>query len=209
MIARCPEHPLLAHPGCAVCNTLAAKAWPVKLIAVGREVPARGEVAAHLRGPSTKKTSNRVVDIGKRCGVCRRGDRSIVLPSETFEEWEEIAAPQLRASWGEIEHTEVACSRCDGTGRVQRGQSSERCLVGCDATGRRPRPFDRPIAVRAIVYRQREAGDLVGYLQAIGDILESAGVVANDERIKSWDGSRLTKDARFPRIELELNLFNE
>ena len=207
MITRCERHPLIADPTCAVCNTLAAKAWPVRLIAVGRTVPARGETQAHMRGPTTKKTSNRVVGIGAQCRACGGRERTIVLPSEAFVEWEEIAAPQLRASWGEIERAIVACSRCEGVGRVQFGKTSERCMVGCDGTGKRPRPLDVPIAVRAIVYRQREAGDLAGYIQAIGDILETAGVVENDERIKSWDGTRLAKDAHYPRIELELTLF--
>jgi hypothetical protein len=33
--------------------------------------------------------------------------------------------------------------------------------------------------------------DLSGALEAIGDALELAGIVANDRQIRSWDGSRI------------------
>jgi Holliday junction resolvase RusA-like endonuclease len=65
-------------------------------------------------------------------------------------------------------------------------------------------PLVEPVSVRAIVYREANVGDLVGYLQAIGDALEGAGILADDKWIASWDGSRLLKDAARPRVEIEI-----
>ena len=49
-----------------------------------------------VQTPRTKKTHNRTVDLGKRCPRCRRGVRTIVLPSESFEAFEAAVAPPLR-----------------------------------------------------------------------------------------------------------------
>lgn len=56
----------------------------------------------------------------------------------------------------------------------------------------------------ALIYRDRNVGDAVGYYQAIADCLEALGVVRNDRLIVSWDGTRMLKDALNPRVELEL-----
>lgn len=82
--------------------------------------------------------------------------------------------------------------------------------------GGRP-PLEGPVHVRALIYRARAVGDLVGYEQAIGDVLEAPGrkakdstrrrkasVIKNDVQIDSWDGSRRLKDKHNPRIELEI-----
>lgn len=57
---------------------------------------------------------------------------------------------------------------------------------------------------RALIYRDANRGDAVGYYQALADALEEAGIVENDRLIVSWDGSRLLKDAANPRIEVTL-----
>lgn len=64
--------------------------------------------------------------------------------------------------------------------------------------------FAAPVGCRALVYRDALRGDLIGYLQAIADALEQAGVVTNDKLIESWDGSRMLKDARNPRVEITI-----
>lgn len=61
-------------------------------------------------------------------------------------------------------------------------------------------PFVVPINLRATFYRHAEVGDLCGYLQALGDTLENAGIIANDKLIAGFDGSRLDKDAKYPRV---------
>jgi hypothetical protein len=68
-------------------------------------------------------------------------------------------------------------------------------------------PFRVPVLVEAIFYRERDVGDLAGYIQALGDVLEVAGVVSNDRLIAGWPIPRdgrlpLRKDAERPRIEL-------
>jgi len=70
-----------------------------------------------------------------------------------------------------------------------------------------PRPArlpDRPWNCKALIYRDANRGDAVGYYQAVADLLEKLGVVSNDRWIVSWDGSRMLKDAARPRIEVEL-----
>lgn len=56
----------------------------------------------------------------------------------------------------------------------------------------------------ALIYRDRNVGDAVGYYQAIADTLEKLGVVKNDRLIHSWDGTRLLKDPENPRVEVTL-----
>ena len=64
--------------------------------------------------------------------------------------------------------------------------------------------FDAPVQVSATFYRDKNLGDLVGYMQMIADCLEKAGVVVNDQLVQSWDGTRMSKDAANPRTELEV-----
>ncbi len=61
-----------------------------------------------------------------------------------------------------------------------------------------------PVNVCAIFYREALVGDAVGFYQALADTLEKAGIVENDRLIVSWDGSRLLKDAKNPRVEVEI-----
>lgn len=45
--------------------------------------------------------------------------------------------------------------------------------------------------------------DLVGLMQGTGDILEKAGLIANDRNIVSWDGSKIVGiDKENPRTEI-------
>lgn len=73
----------------------------------------------------------------------------------------------------------------------------------------RRQPISDPISVAAVFYRERATGDLVNYLQALADALEHAGVVVNDRLIVSWDASRLSKDAAHPRVELNIESFED
>ncbi len=61
-------------------------------------------------------------------------------------------------------------------------------------------PLDVPMNCRATFYRESLTGDAVGYYQALADTLENAGIITNDKLIVSWDGSRLQKDAAYPRV---------
>lgn len=64
--------------------------------------------------------------------------------------------------------------------------------------------LSQPLNCAAIFYRDANRGDAVGYYQALADALESAGVLSDDKWIVQWDGSRLAKDAKRPRIEVTL-----
>jgi hypothetical protein len=65
-------------------------------------------------------------------------------------------------------------------------------------------PINYSCHLLAKVYRERDAGDWCGYMQGIGDFLEDIGVLEDDVLLRSFDGSRLLKDAENPRIELWL-----
>lgn len=69
-------------------------------------------------------------------------------------------------------------------------------------------PIAEPVNVKATFYRDANRGDAVGYYQALADALERAGVLENDRLIVSWDGTRMSKDAQRPRVELEIEAVN-
>jgi len=74
-------------------------------------------------------------------------------------------------------------------------------------------PLAGAVEVSAVFYRERAQGDLCGFLQALGDLLQEprhkpkrngAGIIRDDAQIDSWDGSRRAKDAARPRIEVTI-----
>lgn len=70
-------------------------------------------------------------------------------------------------------------------------------------------PARRDVWVRALVYRDAlYRGDLNGYMQAIGDVLQAAGVLGDDFHIESWDGTRRLLDRDLPRVELLVRPFD-
>lgn len=113
--------------------------------------------------------------------IVRAGKRLRVLPSAQHQAWAESAILQLR---------------------TQKGAAGPRGMSA--ALGAWPFSNQRPMNLRAIVYRDAKRGDLIGYLQAICDALERAGVIENDRLIEAFDGSRQTVDRARPRVELEL-----
>jgi hypothetical protein len=83
-------------------------------------------------------------------------------------------------------------------------------------------PIVGPLGVQALFYRERNAGDLCGFLQALGDFLQSpresktspgklsrrgSGIIDDDAQIISFDGSRLLKDAARPRVEITITIY--
>ena len=65
-------------------------------------------------------------------------------------------------------------------------------------------PLDFDMSCAAEIYRDADRGDACNYYQAIADMLQKAGIIANDVLIRHWDGSRLLKDAARPRIVVTL-----
>lgn len=63
-------------------------------------------------------------------------------------------------------------------------------------------PLTAPVNVSATFYRKANTGDANNYYAALADLLQAAGIVKDDKLVVSWDGSRLDKDAREPRIDV-------
>lgn len=64
-----------------------------------------------------------------------------------------------------------------------------------------------PVLVEAVFFRDALRGDLLGYQQALADVLQAAQVVVNDKWIVGWPmpadgGLPLRKDAARPRVEV-------
>jgi len=80
-------------------------------------------------------------------------------------------------------------------------------------------PVACPVQVKALFFRDRDGGDLTGYMQALADFLQAplngrirrngAGVIEDDKQIESWDGSRLEIDRLRPRIEVTIETLEE
>lgn len=65
------------------------------------------------------------------------------------------------------------------------------------------------VSVKVLYYLPNRVGwpDLVGLMQATGDILEKAGVIKNDRQIVSWNGTRIVGiDKLNPRAEIEIEV---
>jgi len=73
-------------------------------------------------------------------------------------------------------------------------------------TAEQGKTFVGPVKVRVLYWlKDQRRPDLTNLLQATADILEKAGVIANDRNIMSWDGSRIMGiDRNNPRTEIEI-----
>lgn len=150
-----------------------------------------------LGAPRTKKTSNqgaiaRSRKGGQACPGCGTRLRVRVFPSKAWREWVKEAAIQI-----------------DGGQLVQSGNLL--LLVNRSAraplrtvTGESWTPIAEPLNCAAVFYRDRDIGDLIGYMQGLADLLEERGVLTDDQWIQRWDGSRLEVTAGRPRVEVEL-----
>lgn len=134
--------------------------------------------------PRTKKTSSRLVRIGKFHKI---------IPSKAHQSW-------------------FACAMDQAAEIRQRFRKAGIAL-----------PITQPVNVRAWFYRQTDVGDACGYYQALGDWLQEpvqskkdqtkwrrqgAGIIKDDRQIASWDGSRLLKDSKCPRIEVQIQILD-
>ena len=126
--------------------------------------------------------------------------KSIQLPA--------VVEPVRFTIWGMAPRTKKNSQRIlkkrDGTPFIAQ---SERHNAWSNQAIITPRPGllpDIPWNCAALIYRDANRGDAVGYQQAIADLLEKAGVLSNDKWIVTWDGTRMRKDAKRPRIEVTL-----
>lgn len=53
--------------------------------------------------PVTKKNSQNIIEIGQKCPVCKRGKRSIPLPSKQYKAYEELAGYYLPNKWAMLD----------------------------------------------------------------------------------------------------------
>lgn len=61
----------------------------------------------------------------------------------------------------------------------------------------------------ATIWREKDAGDAVGYYQAIADALQEARIIQNDRLIVSWDGSRVLVSRDRPHVYIVLTAASE
>ena len=70
-------------------------------------------------------------------------------------------------------------------------------------------PITADVNCRATFYRHADVGDAVGFYQGVADWMENVGILKNDVQIRSWDGSRLSKDKARPRVEVTLEAIEQ
>lgn len=134
--------------------------------------------------PRTKKTHSRIVTIptkgSHRCRLCgKMPGFPKLLPSEAYEEWEKAALSQCYGIKAEL---------------VRRGVVL---------------PLVASVSIEALIYRRQASGDAAGFYQAIGDMLQAAGIIKDDKQIEDWDGSRRLKDAARPRVEIYISVIED
>lgn len=134
--------------------------------------------------PRTKKTHSRIVQIPKagsrKCPACgHRPGFPKLLPSKAHDKWHKDAMLECLYVKADLVRAGVHL------------------------------PIYDVVNVRAVFYRESRVGDACGFYQALGDLLQDAGIIVNDSQIASWDGSRLAKDAGRPRIEVWLQVVRE
>lgn len=132
-------------------------------------------------GCTTKKTSNKLICVekGARCRACNLPERETCAACGRAKAGRHVVAPaENYRLWS---RTAIPELRVAWAGRP---------------------PITGDVHVRAVFYRERNVGDAVGYFQALADVLQDAGVLQNDRQIVNWDGSRISKDAADPRVEV-------
>lgn len=131
--------------------------------------------------PRTKKTSGKIISIPKpgsrKCFACgHRPGFPKIIPSDAFTEWQAEALRQMIAIRMKL---------------AARGVSL---------------PIAGLVSIEALIYRHAEVGDVCGFEQAIGDMLQEARVIFDDKQIEDWDGTRRLKDAENPRVEVYITV---
>lgn len=155
--------------------------------------------------PRTKKNSPIIT--GKR-----------LIPSAAYRKWfkqAQLQAPQIRL--GLVTGvTRATLLKTWSLGTISEGVYS---IVDPPTL-----PIKGLVSIRALFYRERNSGDLLGFEEALADWMQvprmskrnpgklsrdGAGIIEDDRQIVSWDGSRPFKDAEHPRIEVRITIFEE
>lgn len=104
-----------------------------------------------------------------------RMKRTLNVPSEAYETWESVAFKSLP----------LIRQICRDAGVLL--------------------PIGSDVNCAALVYRHADVGDAVGFYQGLADWLQKVGILLNDVQVRQWDGARLLKDSKLPRIEVTLD----
>lgn len=151
--------------------------------------------------PRTKKTSPEIVLLpskdgrGQACPCCKRKLLTIPQPSAKWKEWVRVAKITMNG------YTLL---------RVPMLVNGEKVLVthalkGDGSPAVKLKPIDVPMMMEAVFWREANRGDLFGFYQGVGDLLQAWGIISNDVLIRSTPGVEpLRKDAARPRVELLL-----
>lgn len=147
--------------------------------------------------PRTKKNSGQGVITrsaggGQPCPKCRTPLRVRVFPSKAWREWAKLAV--IRIPGNEVDRFWII---------------NEKPYLGGVTGAQLWTPLATPMNCRAVFYRDRNAGDFIGYVQGLADLLEERGVIANDVLLATWNGSHLAIDRDNPRVELSLEPITE
>lgn len=69
--------------------------------------------------------------------------------------------------------------------------------------------LELPVRCTALFYRDALRGDMSGFHEGLGDVLQHCGIIVDDVLIEDWDGSRRLKDAANPRTVVTLTVLGE
>lgn len=153
----------------------------------------RREVTAPLLAPLIEPRVVRLTLLavnkeGEILGPVTKKNSPVLIPRQKFPTL--VPSPQYRA-W------ESACLRSLKVAGIIRHHGDQWIWLHSQA-------IDYPVNCCAVFYREANVGDACNFYQSVGDLLQKAGIVANDKFLVAWDGSRLLKDARRPRVEITL-----
>lgn len=131
--------------------------------------------------PRTKKNHGKIIHIRQKgarpCASCGHVKGfPKMMPSDQFTEWQDDALRQMLLIRARL---------------AQRGVNL---------------PIAGLVSIEARIYRETAIGDVNGYQQAIGDMLQAARVIVDDAQIEDWDGTRRLKDRERPRVEIYITV---
>lgn len=136
----------------------------------------------------------------------QRGRRRYNIPSHQWTSWVRSARIRVdHASEYWPEHFRVmGIGMCPTDEFRLIDELWERYEVPGRLAAKTSRPERLQLNCQALIYRDADRGDAVGYYQGIADLLEKLRILSNDRMIVAWDGSRLLKDPERPRVEIVL-----
>lgn len=179
-----------------------------------------------LARPTTKKTSNKILGFGRACGHCGKRQFQKVGPAEQFEEFEKSALmlglqllPKLRAAGAQLPITDPVHVKAQFYRSANTGDVCGFCQALADVLQGERYTFECPNCKRGrkVGLEVVQAGQF--RLECLGCghkwtgnaaqaklSRKGLGIIADDEQVVHWDGTRLYVDKVRPRIEVEINV---